>query len=104
VAGKNTRRVAWFFGWGSGDPEYDAETRSVFADFGRALVRGLVAGMLFAVVTAAIEGFDVSWADLVGRGTLFGLFMTVFALFEQRKRRDKATRNPSGHDSGPSAS
>ncbi len=90
-------RLAWYFGIASGDPEHDAETREVFVTTAQAVRRGAIAGVLFAVTTSALGGFDDSLPGAVGGGALFGLFMTVFWLFQRSddeadRRQQKSPR------------
>jgi uncharacterized membrane protein YdfJ with MMPL/SSD domain len=83
-------RLAVYFGITSSDPEYDAETRAVFVTTAEAARRGAVGGVIFAFVMFALNGFDSGLAEAVGGGTLFGLLMTVFWLFQ------RGDENPDG--------
>ena len=90
------KRLAVYFGLREDDefaPEEPVEPVPI-----RSIVLGaVVAGALFALFTAAIDGFDGSLSGAIVRGTLFGVLWSIPWLMIHRTRTGRE-----GHAADPS--
>jgi hypothetical protein len=85
-------RLAVYFGLKDDDsapaPGAPAPRRNIPA----MIFGGILGGAIYALITAAVDGFDASVTSVVLRGVFFGVAMTVVGLVIQRVREDHAAK------------